>query len=70
MDWSLKYWWRPAALSFGPMFIFIAPELVAGTLFAVPMALIGVGLQTAVNLHLFRRIEEADAKIRKLEGGE
>lgn len=57
-----KYWWLPASIAFGPSFMVFGPRLVDHELLQMAFVLVGLSMQTCVNMHFFRKIREHDTK--------
>ena len=53
-----KYWWLPASISFGPLFMVFLPRLVDNELLQMAGVLAGCMMQFGVNAHLFRKVRE------------
>jgi len=57
-------WWQAPSLCFGPMFMVLGPKLVGDdTLAGMAFIVVGLTMQTCVNLYLFRKVRETDATL-------
>ena len=58
-----KYWWLPASISFGPLFMVFMPRFVDNELLQMGILVIGCMMQFGVNAHLFRKVREHESAL-------